>query len=156
MFCFYHLICECKCYNYRSELNIVPCSIIIPLPNFQKKSEILKISDNIPLLNFEWQLVNLRLRLDGFATCSAKFSNWIENLESRHWNNHVVYQQHNAIQSSGKYPTPCFANVDPSMIGESLSCYCLNNLINKLLIYERNPWIISLHKMSHHKFNKFQ
>ena len=26
--------------------SIVPCSIIIPPPNFQKKSEILKISDN--------------------------------------------------------------------------------------------------------------
>ena len=28
------------------------------------------------------------------------------------------------FKSSGKYPTPCFANVDPSVIGESLSCYC--------------------------------
>ena len=35
--------------------------------------------------------------------CSAKFSNWIENLENNHWNNHVVYQQPNAIQSYGSF-----------------------------------------------------
>ena len=38
--------------NYHSEPSIVPCSIIIPPPNFQKKSEILKISDNNPTPTF--------------------------------------------------------------------------------------------------------
>ena len=142
-------------YIYRSELNIVPYSIIIPPPNFQQKSEILKISDNNPTSKF-W-VTACQFQTSVRQICSTKFSNWIENLENSHWNNHIVYQKPNAVQSSGNYPTPCFANVDPSMIGESLSCcYCLKNLINKLLIYERNPWIISLHRMSHHKVNKFE
>ena len=33
-------------FYYLSEPSIIPCSIKIPPPNFQKKSEILKISDN--------------------------------------------------------------------------------------------------------------
>ena len=37
---------------YCSEPSIVPCSIIISPPNFQKKSEILKISDNSPTPKF--------------------------------------------------------------------------------------------------------
>ena len=38
--------------SYRSEPSIVPCSIIILPPYFQKKSEILKISDNNPTPKF--------------------------------------------------------------------------------------------------------
>ena len=38
--------------DYRSEPSIVPCSIIILPPNFQKKSEILKIFDNNPTPKF--------------------------------------------------------------------------------------------------------
>ena len=38
--------------NYRSELSIVPCSIIISPLNFQKKSEILKMSFNNPTPKF--------------------------------------------------------------------------------------------------------
>ena len=37
---------------YRRELSIVPCSIKIPPPNFQKKSEILKISNINPTPKF--------------------------------------------------------------------------------------------------------
>ena len=72
----------------RSEPSIVPCLIIIPPPNFQKKSEILKkTSDNNPT-------PNLRLQLDRFAVPSSA-------TELEIWKtvagiiNHVVYQQSN-------------------------------------------------------------
>ena len=116
--------------NYRSEPSIVPYPITIPPPNFQQKSEILKISGNNPTTKF-W-VTACQFETSVREICSTKFSNWIEN-ENSHWNNHVVYQKPSAIQSSGKYPTPCFANVDSRVIGESLSCCCcLKNLINKL------------------------
>ena len=54
--------------KYRSEPSIVPCSIIIPPPNFQKKSESLKISDNYPTPQIlSDRLSILRLQLDRFA-----------------------------------------------------------------------------------------
>ena len=43
----------CDTDYYRTEPSIVPCSTIIPPPNFQKKSEILKISHNNPTPKFQ-------------------------------------------------------------------------------------------------------
>ena len=53
-----------------SEPSIVPCLIIIPPPNFQKKSEILKISDNNPTPKF-WVTACQFETLDRFAVPSS-------------------------------------------------------------------------------------
>ena len=77
--------------------------------------------------------------------CSTKFSNWIENSKNSHWNNHVVYQQPNAIQSSGMYPTPCVATVDPSVIGGIIVVLLLFEQLNK---YAFIVWMKSLDNLS--------
>ena len=115
-------------YEYCSEPSIVPCSIIIPPPNFQKSQKFWKYPIIVSLLNFEWQLVSLRLRLDlqhQVQQLNWKFGN--QSLEQ----SCCPFKQPNASQSSGKCPTPFLASVDPSMIGESLLCYCCLNNLNK-------------------------
>ena len=118
-----------------------------PTPNFQKKSEILKISDTVivPLINFEfWTSVR-------FAVPSSA-------VEMKIWKTitgTITLAINNPMQFNHLESTLPLAW--HSVIGESLSCdCCLNNWRNKLLIYERNPLIISLHRISCHKVNKFE
>ena len=81
-----------------------------PTPNFHKKSEILRISET-----------------------SVRFAAPSSAIKLKMWktiNGTIMLSINNPMQFnlSGKYPIRCLASVDPSVIGESLSCYCyLNN-----------------------------
>ena len=103
---------DCKS-NYRSEPSIVPCSIIIPPPNFQKKSEILKISENNPTAKF-WVTVSIWDFSYIDLQREVQQLNW--KFEKQSLEQSCCLSTTNVIQSSGKYPTPCFANVDIPMV----------------------------------------